>query len=115
MGNKEGKVLVFEDVPEEEWEKEDHESTPETMTLLNRKAVEMPQKVKQALEKHGISDADIKEHTQVAYAVSYFNFRKDYGEFQIGEKKGKCPQCPKENLLKASMLPSSFLIALFNF
>lgn len=109
MGNKEGKQPVFEDVPEEEWEKEDHESTPETMTMLNRTLQEMPPKVKAAMEKAGVTDAEIKENVHVAFTVSYFNFRKEYGEFQIAEKKGKCPQCPKENLLKASMCDSLLL------
>lgn len=104
MGNKEGKQIAFEDVPEEEWEKEEHESTPETMTMLNRTLDEMPAKVKSAMEKAGVTEAEIKENVHVAFTVSYFNFRKEYGEFQIAEKKGKCPQCPKENLLKAKKL-----------
>jgi hypothetical protein len=109
MGNKEGKLPVFEEVPEEEWEKEEHESSQETMTMLNRKFEEMPSKVKSAMEKAGVSEQEIKDNVHIAYTVSYFNFRKEYGDFQIAEKKGKCPQCPKENLLKASMflcLPS---------
>lgn len=99
---------VFEEVPEEEWEKEDHESSQETMNVLNRKLEEMPAKVKESMLKAGITEAQMKEHTHVAFAVSYFNYRKEYSDFQIAEKKGKCPQCPKEHLLKASM---SFLVA----
>jgi hypothetical protein len=104
MGNKEGKSTPLPTtIEEEEWEKEATDSSPETMTIIARKWEELPPKVKEKIEKIGVTESELKENLQVVFSVCYFNYRKDFNDLPVNEKKGKCSQCSKQNMLKASM------------
>jgi len=105
MGNKDGKLALANYViEEEEWEKEDNESSPETMTTIPRKIEELPATMRVKLEKSGISEEDIKNNLQIIFTICYFNNRKDFEEIPVHTKKGKCPQCPKSKVAQAKTL-----------
>lgn len=111
MGNKEGKPGQEYTIPEEEWENEDVESTPETMTIIPRTFEELPTKVKEKLVKSGITEEEIKDNLSLIFTIAYFNNRKEFDDLPVANKKGKCPCCPKKNLLEASMsFPLDFLL-----
>jgi serine/threonine protein kinase len=101
MGNKDGKPGQEYVIPEEEWEKEDNESSPETMTIVPRTFEELPTKVKEKLTKSGITEQEIKDNLPLVFTIAYFNNRKEFEDLPVNAKKGKCPCCPKKNILEA--------------
>lgn len=106
MGNKEGKegknnLAQNYVIEEEEWEKDETESSPETMTTIPRRLDELPPTMKTKLEKSGISEEDINNNLQLIFTICYFNNRKDFEDLPVHNKKGKCTQCQKANLLQA--------------
>lgn len=109
MGNKEGKAGVEYTIPDEEWESEEVESSPETMNVIPRTYEEMPTKVKEKLVKSGITEEEIKENLSLVFTIAYFNNRKEFEDLPVAKKNGKCSVCPRKNLLEASM--STFLLS----
>jgi len=105
MGNKDSRgVPLPTSIPAEEWETEEHDSSPETMLPIVRKYEEMPTKVKEKIEKAGITEKEIEQNLQIVFTVAHFNHRKEFGEIPVNDKKGKCPQCPKKHMLEAKAL-----------
>jgi len=106
MGNRDGKhqIPINFTIEKEEWENEDYESIPETLTIIPRTLEELPISVKAKLTKSGLTPEEINNNLDVIMTICYFNHRKDFDDLPVHKKMGKCSTCPKQNLLTAKKL-----------
>jgi len=104
MGNKNDKIPVDFEIEEEEWEKEDAESSPEIMTIIPHTWEELTEEMKKKIDKSGISEEEGKANINILYSVLYFNARKEFENFPVATKQGKCAQCSKQCRQEAKKL-----------